>query len=719
VTRVCVAARPRVLLLVDRPGWAFDIIARAFAARLARRFEIRILARDVEQVDVDPRDVDLVYAFWWGDRSFAHLELPPEKVVREVASHRWQVEARYGRLSPQAFVDAHLRDCATVTTPSRRLAALLRPLHPRVLHVPCGVDTRLFTPPRRRTGNRLRVAWVGNPRDATKGLRDVLEPACAGLCELIPSSGRQTQRELVSLYQRVDVIAVASLAEGQPLPLMEGMACGAFPVTTDVGIAPELVRHRVNGLVVERTPEAFREALAWCQRNLAYVRRAGRFDAELMRAERSWDLLANRFGDVLDAALGRAPLPPPEPLAPDGPLRASLARGCLPARVALVTPELATSETATGGLGNYVRRIATALAESGHRPEIFTPGHGDAREERNGVVVHRVRPAHEHRLARAALRALGALRLRRLARVLPLAVEAWSLAAALRRAGRDLPYDLIQSAGLRGVGLFVRRRADAFHLIRCSSDAREVARWSGQPLGERAAVDWMARLALRRADRLYAPSRFLAERLAREGLQVEVVAPPAFLEAKPAAQPPRGLPPRYFVHFGQLMPVKGTPEVVHALVRVLAEQPDFAFVFAGRDRMGRFDEWARAWRPHAERVRWLGELQKPELYALVAGADAAVLPSRFDNLPNTVIESLLLGVPVIGTAGASVDELVTPGATGVLVPDGDVGALADAMLAQWRRETGVHRGFAWQPGSMRADVAVARLLELGGLHAPR
>lgn len=713
------AARPCVLLLADRPGWAFDIIARAFAARLSHRFAFRIVCRDAEPLAVDPSEIDLVYAFWWGDRSFEAWKLPPEKIVREVASHRWAVEARYGELSPREFAARHLNDCATVTTPSRRLHALLRPFHPRVLHVPNGVDTRLFRP-RRRDGERLRVAWAGNPKDATKGLRDVLEPACAGRYELLASSGSLSQRELVRLYQQADVVALASLAEGQPLPLMEGMACGAFPVATDVGVVPELVRHRVNGLVVERTPEAFRAAFDWCRRNLAYVRRAGRFDAELMRAERDWDRLAPRFGDVLDAALGRAPLPPAEAPTPDGPLRAALVRGRLPARVAFVTPELATPELPTGGLGNYVRRMATALAESGHRPEIFVPGTGaPGRSEQGGVVMHRVRPALERRPVRAALRLLSLLRLPSLARVLPLAVDALTLASELRRAQRDASYDLIQSAGFRGVGLFVRPGPDARHVIRCSSDAREVAHQSGVSLRERALVDRMARRALRRADRLYAPSRFLADHLARQGLSVEVVQPPAFLEVKPAAAPPRGLPPRYFVHFGQLMPVKGTPQVAEALVRVLAEQPDFAFVFVGRDRMGRFEEWARAWGAGASRVRVLGELDKPELYAVVAGADAAVLPSRFDNLPNTVVESLLLGVPVIGTAGASIDELVRPGATGVLVPDADVAALAEAMLAQWRGRTGVRRGFAWDPDSMRPERAVAQLLDFGGVHEPR
>ena len=88
-------------------------------------------------------------------------------------------------------------------------------------------------------------------------------------------------------------------------------------------------------------------------------------------------------------------------------------------------------------------------------------------------------------------------------------------------------------------------------------------------------------------------------------------------------------------------------------------------------------------------MRYLGELRRDEVYGVLAGADAAVLPSLFDNLPNSAIEALLLGVPVIGSRGASLDELVTDGVTGVLVPIGDADALADAMLAQWRGRTGV------------------------------
>ena len=40
--RTMAPRKPRVLLLVDRPGWAYDAAARAIAKQLSDAFEFRI-----------------------------------------------------------------------------------------------------------------------------------------------------------------------------------------------------------------------------------------------------------------------------------------------------------------------------------------------------------------------------------------------------------------------------------------------------------------------------------------------------------------------------------------------------------------------------------------------------------------------------------------------------------------------------------------------------
>jgi glycosyltransferase involved in cell wall biosynthesis len=258
--------------------------------------------------------------------------------------------------------------------------------------------------------------------------------------------------------------------------------------------------------------------------------------------------------------------------------------------------------------------------------------------------------------------------------------------------------------------------------VRCSNDGGWLAEIN---LGSENARGWLSgleRRCIRAADVAYAPSHFLAQHYAlHHDIRLSVVRPPAFREVEPRGEISFELPKRYFLHFGQLTPAKGTAVLAAALPLVWEREPDFSMVWAGRDCVFQFGEWSRSWGRHRDRVHWLQPLARPELYAVLAGADAAVLPSRFDNLPNTVIESLLHGVPVIGTRATSIDELVEPGVNGEIVPANDAAALADAIVRQWRGETEVRKGFRWDGPlveSMHPERAVEALLALAGFGRP-
>lgn len=299
------AMKPRLLLLADKRDWVFGSIARNVATGLKDRYSFRIVYLDKKLPHLNAADFDLLYVFFWGEQSWKQFDIPPHKVVREVASYRWRDELLPSSLSTEAFCKLFLNDCVYVTTPALRIKDELSEFRRLVRHVPNGIDADVFKPTGRRTGP-LKIGWAGNPNDGLKGLRDVLIPATDGRFTFVHTDGNLTRSQMVDFYNDVDVIAVSSKSEGQPMPLMEAMACGCFPVATDVGIVPELVRHEDNGLIVPREIGAFERAFEWCSSNIEYVRSVGAHNSTLVRDTRSWRSVLPEVGEVIDEILTRA-----------------------------------------------------------------------------------------------------------------------------------------------------------------------------------------------------------------------------------------------------------------------------------------------------------------------------------------------------------------------------------------------------------------------------
>ena len=79
------------------------------------------------------------------------------------------------------------------------------------------------------------------------------------------------------------------------------------------------------------------------------------------------------------------------------------------------------------------------------------------------------------------------------------------------------------------------------------------------------------------------------------------------------------------------------------------------------------------------RVQMLG--QRDDVPALLAGADALVLPSDWEGLPYSILEGMAAALPVVSTEVGGIPELVRDGGTGALVPRRDAAALAGALAA--------------------------------------
>ena len=81
----------------------------------------------------------------------------------------------------------------------------------------------------------------------------------------------------------------------------------------------------------------------------------------------------------------------------------------------------------------------------------------------------------------------------------------------------------------------------------------------------------------------------------------------------------------------------------------------------------------------SDRIEFRGSLPRQDALAVVAGSEAALLTSAWENFPHSAVEALAVGVPVVATAVGGVPEIVQDGVNGLLVPVGDVDAVAGAI----------------------------------------
>jgi glycosyltransferase involved in cell wall biosynthesis len=133
-----------------------------------------------------------------------------------------------------------------------------------------------------------------------------------------------------------------------------------------------------------------------------------------------------------------------------------------------------------------------------------------------------------------------------------------------------------------------------------------------------------------------------------------------------------------FGYVGRLVPIKDLPTLVAAFAHVSAAVPEARLVLVGDGEMRSAIERLVADRGLSDRVHFTGWIR--DVASVYGAVDVAVLASINEGTPLVLLEAMAAGRPVIATSVGGVEDIVESGRTGVLVPSGDVQALAKAMI---------------------------------------
>ena len=236
------------------------------------------------------------------------------------------------------------------------------------------------------------------------------------------------------------------------------------------------------------------------------------------------------------------------------------------------------------------------------------------------------------------------------------------------------------------------------------------------PPHDRVALRMLVPRAARRSAVVFTVSEWTKRGiLERYGIPEErvVVTPngvdPSFTPEGPAAEEHGS----YLLFVGAVQPRKD-PEVAVRALSLL--DGDLRLVVAGPVKLGADRVRATAASLGvADRIRWLGYVDRSALAGLYRGAACLVFPSRYEGFGLPLLEAMASGTPVVASRATSIPEIA--GDAAVLVEPGDPEALADGVRAALaRREdlrsAGLARAklFSWSETAARTAEAYRKVV---------
>ena len=138
-------------------------------------------------------------------------------------------------------------------------------------------------------------------------------------------------------------------------------------------------------------------------------------------------------------------------------------------------------------------------------------------------------------------------------------------------------------------------------------------------------------------------------------------------------------PGPFLVTAARLERQKGLDLLLEAMPAVVRQFPEVKLYILG-DGPLRKELQEQAGRLNLAGVRFLGFQENPWKYC--KNADVFILPSRYEGLPNALLEAMALGVPIVASDSVGgVREIQRSGKRMILVPPEDPSALAEGIIS--------------------------------------
>lgn len=328
----------------------------------------------------------------------------------------------------------------------------------------------------------------------------------------------------------------------------------------------------------------------------------------------------------------------------------------------------------TGGSGNYVANIAEEFVRNGHKVSVITEAGKRNSFKWHGIDVYQI---HATKGFKNNLRPMGTF-----AKFIKNIERSFEYNMEVLRIHKRHKVDVVQSVNTYGLALFRLRKIPYIIMV-----ADYPSLWSG---ANKEKYDFDACLktkrmdeeiqfaALKRADAIITLSNLVNKLVKYKiGRDTYMVESPVCVDNYGALDfcEKNLIKDEYWVTYSAMIYRKSILMLSELIDDLLDEYPNMKYVMIGRDRevfykqkfMMASDMFYQNIVKNRERFLFMGEISdRKRLFSIIKNARMCILPTRMDNLPNTILEAMALGKTVISSNKTSVEQLITDGYNGFL-----------------------------------------------------
>ncbi len=296
---------PKILLVADRPNWAYDHICKFIITMLNRKYNI---SRDYLLFHIKPiyynlfdrkilsyyynkyikylykyiyslkyNNYDIVCYLGWYFPFTGNFNLNSKKIIQGIFTKGFPPQSYtldINDIDIMQFVDKYLSFSNMIIAGSVDIYNFYKPYLKNKLSLATGaIDTNIFKPNLKKIHKKeLIVGWTGNPSRQFKGYYDIILPSIKKIQSynkdiIFNPRFSGSYNNLYKYYQDIDLLILASIGDAGPYSFIEAGACGIPSISNKSGFPGELVVHNKNGLLVNRNIDEYVNSIDYLYNN--------------------------------------------------------------------------------------------------------------------------------------------------------------------------------------------------------------------------------------------------------------------------------------------------------------------------------------------------------------------------------------------------------------------------------------------------------------------